>query len=558
LKAGNVARDSQESILGLIATLGGPDELGVVFDQVMSRYATPSQQTNLLQALEMAARARAVRPARDLRSLSSLLKSEDDAIRATAARVAGLWKMEILRPQLQEYALAAQTTETVRRGALEGLTSLGGSASRETLEQLCRPDRPLIVRKMAVVALTALDLKLAAKHAVEFLAEDQKNTTPDDVYTAFMQRKGGANVLAAALAHHKLPADVAKVGVRVVRMSGREAPYLIDALTKSSSVTTGTRVPGTEEMRQLVEEVQNRGDPARGEAVYRRKDMSCMKCHAIAGAGGQVGPDLISIGASAQIDYLIESILLPNKAVKENYHALIVTTKDGRFLTGIKVRETNTELILRDAEDRDVVLPLKSIEEKKSGGSLMPEGLADPLARAELIDLVRFLSELGKIGPYSVSRARLVRRWEVLEPSPLAFNLLQHTGFGLTAGADSALQWTPAYSKVSGVLPREAIPPFRPLGLPDDKKHAGFGFVRCRLDVSTAGKMRLLLNSGEAAALWLDGVHIEAQKELLIDIKTGLHVLTFTLNLGQLDAGFRCELVDVPGSAAQVRIVTGK
>src|SRR5262249_54166250 len=139
------------------------------------------------------------------------------------------------------------------------------------------------------------------------------------------------------------------------------------------------------------------------------------KCHAIAGAGGQVGPDLSSIGASAQIDYLIESILLPNKAIKENYHSLNVALKDGRLIAGIPVRQTEKELVLRDAEDREVTISVKDIELKEQGGSLMPEGLADMLARAELVDLVRFLSELGKVGPYSVSKARLVRRWQVLE-----------------------------------------------------------------------------------------------------------------------------------------------
>ena len=59
----------------------------------------------------------------------------------------------------------------------------------------------------------------------------------------------------------------------------------------------------------------------RGEAVFRRKDLTCLKCHSIAGAGGLVGPDLVSIGASAQVDYLVESLLVPNKAVKEGYHA---------------------------------------------------------------------------------------------------------------------------------------------------------------------------------------------------------------------------------------------
>ena len=97
-------------------------------------------------------------------------------------------------------------------------------------------------------------------------------------------------------------------------------------------------------------------------------------------------------------------------------------------MTGIKVRQTDTELVLRDAEDREVALPLGAIEEQKPGGSLMPAGLAEPLTRGELVDLVRFLSELGKIGPYSVGKARVVRRWQVLDNSQSVRTALGHPG----------------------------------------------------------------------------------------------------------------------------------
>src|SRR5712691_11393837 len=44
-------------------------------------------------------------------------------------------------------------------------------------------------------------------------------------------------------------------------------------------------------------------------AVRRRKELNCLKCHAIGGAGGRVGPDMVSLGSSAQIDDIAESLL---------------------------------------------------------------------------------------------------------------------------------------------------------------------------------------------------------------------------------------------------------
>ena len=56
----------------------------------------------------------------------------------------------------------------------------------------------------------------------------------------------------------------------------------------------------------------------------------------------------------------------------------------------------------------------------------MPVGLADTLTRGELIDVVRFMSELGKIGPYAVDKSRIVRRWQVLPNTPDAFRGVRH------------------------------------------------------------------------------------------------------------------------------------
>ena len=225
-----------------------------------------------------------------------------------------------------------------------------------------------------------------------------------------------------------LPADLAKLCIRQVRASGRDEPGLVAALAKAGKLDSGPKELTAPEMARLLADVTRKGDPARGERIFRRKDLTCQNCHAIAGAGGQVGPSLESIGASAQPDYLVDSILQPNKQVKENYHALAVATDDGRIYTGIKVRQTGNELVLRDAEDREVTIPLSSIDDQKTAGSIMPAGLADGLTRPELVDLVRFLSELGKVGPYAVGTRRVCRRWQVLEPTPEARDALARVG----------------------------------------------------------------------------------------------------------------------------------
>jgi putative heme-binding domain-containing protein len=391
-----------------------------------------------------------------------------------------------------------------------------------------------------------------------FLASSPAADEVSPLVSAFVTRKNGAAALAKALENGKLSADVAKVALRTMRATGRETQALTDALMKAGNLTAVRHVLTPEEMKQMVEDVRKLGDPVRGEAVYRRKDMACQKCHAIAGAGGLVGPDLISIGASAQIDYLIDSLLLPNKQVKENFNSIRVDLKNGQQVTGIKIRETPKELVLRDGEDREVVIPTDKIDDKTIGGSIMPEGLVDPLTRHELLDLTRFMSELGKVGgKLAVSNARLVRRWQVLEPTREAYTPLTRQGLHTPAVGDPAFTWSPAYSSVTGLLPPDALPRFE---LKRGLENASLftSFVRFQLEVTTAGKFGLKLNGVNGLTAWLNGAAADVNEVNELDLKTGMHAITLSIDWSKRKDGLRVELDDVPGSPARAKIVGGK
>jgi putative heme-binding domain-containing protein len=556
------AGDSETSVLAFIATLGGPQDLALLLDRVAASSRSIAERTRLLEALEQATRQRNVRPAGDLTRLLPLLKEDNEGLQTAAARVSGLWGLEAARPQLLELAGADKTSDAVRQAAVEGLAALGGKRSIEALEKLAGDaGEPAALtaglskrRRLALIALVRLNAKVAAARAPAVLANLRNNDEAAAVFEAFLQRKGGAALLAAALRDQKLPADIARIGVRAVRSTGRPDEGLAEALTKAGGLTFGARILSPKEMQAMIADVARLGDSVRGEAVFRRKDQVCLKCHAIGGAGGQVGPDLSSIGASAPIDYLIDSLLQPNKAIKENYHSLLVTTTKGQQYTGIKVRETKTELVLRDAEDKEIAIPIKDIEERTQGGSLMPDGLTDTLTRGELLDLVRFLSELGKVGPYAIGPQRVVRRWQALEPTREAWSFL-HLGGGLATPAknERGLQWNLLYSTVAGMLPLTDAPSFS-LG---KDKHA-VSLIRCQVDVTTAGPFVVRLNSLKGLKLWIDQNPAAVKETLEVNLPIGLHTLTFVVDRDERREGLRCELADKPGSPARVRIVGGK
>jgi putative heme-binding domain-containing protein len=551
LESGKVKKEQEIDLLVLLAGVGGPDQLVYVFDRAYK--AETPERLRLLNALEASARARPVRPTIDT-AVYDLLAHKDEATLAAAVRLAGLWKITMMGTDIEALALEAKGDD-LRKSALIALADLG---DRKPLLQFARAKDNPALRRVATIALVGLDMAEASKLAAELLADKPSEETAVETVSAFLQRKNGAAALAKALNSVKLTPDVAKAALRTMRSTGRDVPELTAALTKAGGLTEPRHTLTPAEMKQMVADVQKLGDPARGEAVFRRKDMLCMKCHSIAGAGGQAGPDLISLGASAQIDYIIDSLLLPNKQVKEGYNALLVEMKDGKQYTGIKVRETAKELVLHDAEDKEIVLAVDKIDNKKEGGSIMPEGLVDPLTRQELIDLTRFLSELGKVGgKYAVGPARLVRRWQALEYGNEANTLLYRVGIHAMAGNEPGLVWSPAYSVVAGELPMAGLPHFDwSKGFQEVK--IPFAFVRCQLDASNAGKAKLRLNSAKGLSLWINGAPVAVKEETIVDLGAGLQTLTFAIDLQERKEPLRVELEDVAQSSARVRIVGGK
>jgi putative heme-binding domain-containing protein len=557
VRTGRVPPDREEAVLALIATLGGPRELGAVLELVLGDSLDPARRASLLGALAATSQRRKVLPAGDLSRVAALLSAESVELRAAALRAAGAWKLELLQPAVVEVAVSAAARSAARRAAIEALAALGGSANRDVLIRLTSPDEYFEVRGAAIVALESLDLPAAAQAAIELLASDLRDNDPTAVLASFLARRGGAAALSEALTGRTLDPDAAKLGLRAARSVAEPDVALVDAFSAAGGLTGGPRELSAAEMEQLAAEVRRSGDPQRGETVFRQRDQQCLKCHAIGGAGGVVGPDLLSLGATAQLDYLIDSILAPNKKVKENFHALVVETDDGLISTGLRVRETETELVLRTADDREVTLARDTIVQQEQGGSLMPVGLADTLTRAELVDLVRFLSELGKPGPYAVGPQRVARRWQVRLPDepgsagdvgPLA----PSTGEPAASNASTPDRWSTVYSLVSGNLSLADVPRQR------DSEGAEYGLARFEFDVTTPGDIAVLLRTPEPViAVDIDGESFEVTDGYILPVRQGRHTVTLAVDFTAGDA-LRVELDVPPTSGVQAQLVGGK
>lgn len=141
------------------------------------------------------------------------------------------------------------------------------------------------------------------------------------------------------------------------------------------------------------------GDSARGKLVWNASltgAAQCAKCHMTRGVGGQVGPDLSMIGKKSAREALYESLLIPSKAIADQYIQHQVRTTSDVTVTGLLVGDTPDALTIRDANGKDFVIPKKEIEGevRKLKVSIMPEDVIAALTEDELIDLVAYLETL--------------------------------------------------------------------------------------------------------------------------------------------------------------------
>jgi quinoprotein glucose dehydrogenase len=138
------------------------------------------------------------------------------------------------------------------------------------------------------------------------------------------------------------------------------------------------------------------GDPKLGEKIFRDKaEVSCIRCHKIAGNGGEVGPNLFDVGKRKDRTYLLESILLPNKEIAPGFEGVVVKVLKPKKKTynGVLKAETDTELTI-DVPDQGVFHVKKTdIVSREHGPSAMVEGLEKQLTKRELRDLVEFLAQ---------------------------------------------------------------------------------------------------------------------------------------------------------------------
>lgn len=150
---------------------------------------------------------------------------------------------------------------------------------------------------------------------------------------------------------------------------------------------------------KLVAEAGEQGDAFRGATVFTDLKVACVSCHKIGPTGGSVGPDLSAVAKNRPLNHIVESLLWPKRDVKPEFVNWQILTVEGVVLTGFKHSSDQAQITLRDPASGTLTsIARADIEEETASGTVMPAGLTAAMSRRQQVDLIRFLSELGRDG----------------------------------------------------------------------------------------------------------------------------------------------------------------
>jgi putative heme-binding domain-containing protein len=152
-----------------------------------------------------------------------------------------------------------------------------------------------------------------------------------------------------------------------------------------------------DQLTLLVEKGLTKRDFDRGRRLFG--EANCFACHRFDNEGGSQGPDLTIASGRFSVRDLLESILDPSKEISDQYAAVVISTIDGKVVTGRIVNYSGDHMsVMTDMLDPNgqVEVSAKKVDSiEKSKVSMMPTGLLDTFKEDEILDLVAYLLSRG-------------------------------------------------------------------------------------------------------------------------------------------------------------------
>lgn len=334
------------------------------------------------------------RPAADaaqaLRSTLATVLAGPDGVRREGALAAGKLGIRESAPLLLQLLADGSRDAGVRVEMLKALEAMGSDELGKAVELALSDTAPAL-------RLTALRIqaRLQPAAALAAITAILAGGSQSERQSAF-QILGDMNAIEAErLLCHWLDE------LRADRVPAEVQLDLLNAAGQSRSPTVRAKLASFESLRSrnsplaAYRESLRGGDVVAGRKVFYGKiEAACPRCHKIAGDGGDVGPELSGIGSRQTREYILESIVEPNRQIARGYETVVVVLKNGKTFSGILRAEDKQQLQLVSPEGQLIVVAKDDIDERLRGKSAMPDDLMKFLSKSDLRNLVEFLASL--------------------------------------------------------------------------------------------------------------------------------------------------------------------
>jgi putative heme-binding domain-containing protein len=152
-----------------------------------------------------------------------------------------------------------------------------------------------------------------------------------------------------------------------------------------------------DELVGVVEKGLAKRDFERGRSLFGAA--SCFACHRFDNEGGASGPDLTGAAGRFSIRDLLESIIEPSKEISDQYAAVVITTTDGKVVTGriVNLHGDGMSVMTNMLDPNSLTnVDRRKVEDMETSKvSMMPTGLLDTFKEDEILDLMAYLLSRG-------------------------------------------------------------------------------------------------------------------------------------------------------------------
>lgn len=232
--------------------------------------------------------------------------------------------------------------------------------------------------------------------------------SPAGVQLAVARQTAGhaatARLLADAILQNQLPDLLLRDGKIQQRLAAQLPADLVEPLRRRLEAVESVDF---DRQNKLIASLARRyrtrpGDANRGVALFEKH---CSICHQIGNRGAVIAPQLDGIGQRG-LARIVEDIVAPNRNVDPQFRTVLLKLRDGRVVSGLSRRKTDTVWVLADQQGKEFSIARDDVEAVRSTPtSLMPTGLDQTLGDEALGHLLAYLLEQVQPEPNLTTRA---------------------------------------------------------------------------------------------------------------------------------------------------------